>query len=65
MPLVLVEDGRPLTDVLRREHMTVDDVLQAAREKAGVGRVERVRWAGLETSGGISGVPQPDAARRG
>ncbi|UER55496.1 DUF421 domain-containing protein [Kineosporiaceae bacterium SCSIO 59966] len=65
VPVVLVEDGRPLTDVLHREHMTVDDVLQAAREKAGVGRIEQVRWAVLETSGGISVVPQPDAATQG
>ena len=43
----------------------MDDVLQAAREKAGVARIEQVRWAVLETSGGISVVPQPDAATQG
>jgi uncharacterized membrane protein YcaP (DUF421 family) len=56
-PLVLVENGRPLEDVLRREHLTVDDVMTAGREKHGLERLDQVEWAVLETSGGISVIP--------
>lgn len=57
VPVVLVADGRPLDDVLRREHLTVDDVMTAGRERHGLERLDEVKWAVLETSGGISVVP--------
>lgn len=65
VPLVIVEDGEVLHDVLRKEHLTVDDILHAARETQGLERLEQIRWAVLETSGGISVVPKPRAAPEG
>ena len=57
VPVLLVENGRPLEDVLRREHLSVHDVMTAARELQGLERIDQVKWAVLETSGGISVVP--------
>lgn len=58
VPLVLVEDGRLLEDVLAKEHLSREDVLAAARETQGLERLDQIRWAVLETSGGISVVPK-------
>lgn len=65
-PLVIVENGRPLEERMRREHVDVDDVLEAARRLQGLERLEQVKYAVLERSGGISIVAEPaGAARRG
>ena len=61
VPLVLVENGRVLDDVLRKEHLSVDDIRTAAREAHGLERLDQVKWAVLETSGGISVVPRPSS----
>jgi uncharacterized membrane protein YcaP (DUF421 family) len=53
-PLVIVEDGRPFEERMRREHVDVDDVLEAARKLRGLERLEQVKYAVLERSGGIS-----------
>ena len=53
-PLVIVENGRALEDRMRREHVDVDDVLEAARRLRGLERLEQVKYAVLERSGGIS-----------
>lgn len=60
VPLVIVEDGRPLMDVMAKEQITIEDVLSAARATQGLATMEQIRWAVLETSGGISIVPRPD-----
>lgn len=57
VPVVLVADGRPLEEVLARCHLRVDDVMTAAREAHGLERMDQVKWAVLECSGGISVVP--------
>jgi uncharacterized membrane protein YcaP (DUF421 family) len=56
-PLVLVEDGRPLHDRLRSARVDEEDALAAAREHHGLERMEQVKFAVLERSGGISIVP--------
>lgn len=62
VPLILLQDGKVLDDVLRREHLSEDDILTAAREKQGLERLDQVKWAVLEVSGGISIVPKENAA---
>ena len=57
VPVVLVSDGRPIDTVLGKYHLQAQDVVDAGREKHGVERIEQVRWAVLEPSGGISVVP--------
>jgi uncharacterized membrane protein YcaP (DUF421 family) len=57
VPVVLVERGTPIGDVLERHRLSVQDVVDAARERYGLERLDQVKWAVLETSGGISVVP--------
>lgn len=60
-PSVLVAHGRLLPDVLNTERITPDEVLAEAH-RAGLERIEDVRWALLETDGRISIVPEPGEA---
>lgn len=63
-PLVLVEHGRPLRDLMKKVRVDEDDVLCAAREHHGLERLSQVRYAVLEVSGGITIIPEPDPAPR-
>ena len=56
-PLVIVKDGKPLLDRMAREHVDEADVLHAARQAHGIGRMEQIHYAVLEASGGISVIP--------
>ena len=56
-PLVLVEDGRPIERNLRRERLTVDEILAEARLQQ-VASMADIRWAVLETNGRISIIPR-------
>jgi uncharacterized membrane protein YcaP (DUF421 family) len=60
-PLLLVEHGRVLHGPMRRSLVTEDDVLQSARLTHGLERLDQIRFAVLESSGGISIVPRDDA----
>lgn len=60
-PLVIVEDGRPLEERMRREHVDLDDVLEAARRLQGLERLDQVKYAVLERSGGITIIPRRTA----
>jgi uncharacterized membrane protein YcaP (DUF421 family) len=52
-PIVLVVDGELLERNLRRERLTLDDLLAEARTQQ-IGSLDSVRFAVLETSGKIS-----------
>lgn len=56
-PVILVSHGEPDRKVLAGARMSVDDVLEAAREKQGLERLDQVRFAVLETTGEISIIP--------
>lgn len=58
LPLVLVEDGEMLHDRMRACRVDEDDVMAAARERQGLERLEQIKYAVLERSGGISIVPK-------
>lgn len=58
-PLILVADGPPLRARMRREQIDEDDILASARERLGLERMDQIRYAVLERSGGISIVPEP------
>jgi uncharacterized membrane protein YcaP (DUF421 family) len=53
-PLVIVKDGEPLSERLRRARLDVNDVLEAARSTQGLERLEQVKYAVLERDGSIS-----------
>jgi uncharacterized membrane protein YcaP (DUF421 family) len=61
-PLVLLQDGELLPDVLAKEHLNEEDILSAARQSQGLERLDQIKWAVLETNGGISVVPKTNAA---
>lgn len=56
-PTLLVVRGEVDDEVLRRARVDVDDILTAAREKQGLENLSQVKYAVLETNGGISIVP--------
>ncbi|MDQ7828959.1 MAG: DUF421 domain-containing protein [Armatimonadota bacterium] len=58
IPLVIVEHGRPLQDRMERERVDVQDVLQAARSRHGLERLEEIKFAILERNGEISIIPR-------
>lgn len=64
VPLVLVEHGRPLEDRLRKEHISTEDVLTAARKNQGLLRMDQIEYAVLESSGGISIIPAQSKGER-
>lgn len=60
VPIVLVQDGVPVEAALRLEHMPLDEVIEAARNK-GVGGLSEIKLAILEVSGKISIITKGDA----
>ena len=62
VPMVVVENGNPLRDRMRRARISLDDVMQSARESHGLERLDQIKFAVLEISGGISIIPHEKAA---
>ena len=52
-PVLIVRDGEPLLSALRIERLTVDEVLEEAREQ-GIDRLGQVRFGFLEPDGKFS-----------
>jgi uncharacterized membrane protein YcaP (DUF421 family) len=52
-PVIVVEDGKPITKNLDRNRITLGELQSAARTN-GIASLDEVRWAVLETSGSIS-----------
>jgi uncharacterized membrane protein YcaP (DUF421 family) len=55
-PLVLVQDGEIIERNLRRERITVEELLAGARQQQ-IASLAHVRFAVLETNGAISYIP--------
>lgn len=60
-PLLLINDGEVLQDRLAQERVGEEDILEAARRLRGIGRLDQIKYAVLERSGGITIIPQDDA----
>jgi uncharacterized membrane protein YcaP (DUF421 family) len=56
-PIVIVQDGKPIEGNLRRERLTVDEVLAQARLQQ-IASLDDIRWAVLEKTGQISFIPK-------
>ena len=54
-PIVVVQDGKFLDKNLRRERIREEEVLESARQQ-GIGSLDEVSWAILETSGQINWI---------
>jgi uncharacterized membrane protein YcaP (DUF421 family) len=57
VPLVILENGVPLTDRLNKLRVDVGDILSAARELQGLERLDQIKYAVLERNGGITVIP--------
>lgn len=61
LPVVIVEHGRPLERRMRKEQVSLSDVLASARTHHGIGRLDQIEYAVLERGGGISIIPKANA----
>ena len=52
-PVVLLEDGKPIEDNMRRERVTLEELAAQARLSS-IESLDDVRWAVLETGGQVS-----------
>jgi uncharacterized membrane protein YcaP (DUF421 family) len=59
VPLVLVEEGQVLKERMDKVRVDEADILAAARSLQGLERMDQIKYAVLERSGGISIIPQP------
>jgi uncharacterized membrane protein YcaP (DUF421 family) len=59
VPTILVTDGKPDDRALKRSRVDVEDIMQAAREKQGLERLDQIKYAVLEAGGDINIVPKP------
>jgi uncharacterized membrane protein YcaP (DUF421 family) len=57
-PVVIVENGRPIEKRMMRARVDRGDVLEAARRLQGLERMDQIKYAVLEPSGGITIVPK-------
>ena len=62
VPVILVEDGKTVEHAMRKSHLSEDDIVTAGRTMHGLERMDQIKWAVLESSGGISVVPKENAA---
>jgi len=51
-PLVIVQDGKPIDKNLKRERLTLEEVMESARMHE-IGSLDQVQWAVIERNGEI------------
>lgn len=56
-PTVLISEGRPDVEALRRARVDLTDVMEAARQQHGLQRLDQVAFAVLEIGGNLSILP--------
>ena len=54
-PIIVIEDGKPIRQNLKRERLTLEEIMAEARLQQ-IDSVDNIQWAVLETSGKISFV---------
>ncbi|MEQ6327627.1 DUF421 domain-containing protein [Pseudomonas sp. 905_Psudmo1] len=58
-PTIIVEDGVPMQWRMDKARLTLDDVMESARE-SGLERLDQIRYAIIERNGKISIIQRPD-----
>jgi uncharacterized membrane protein YcaP (DUF421 family) len=53
VPMILVQDGKPVEENLRSERLNIDAVAEEARGQ-GIERLDEIKWCVLESSGSMS-----------
>lgn len=62
VPTVLVENGQPLTDRMKKARVSEDDIMVSARELQGLERMDQIKFAILEAGGRITIIPAEKSA---
>ncbi len=57
VPLIIVDHGKPLKDRMDKVRLDEEDVLEAARNKHGLERMDQIKYAVVEKNGDISIIP--------
>jgi uncharacterized membrane protein YcaP (DUF421 family) len=57
-PVVILEEGKLLKDRMKKARIDEADILAKARELHGLERLDQVKYAVLEQSGGITIIPK-------
>ncbi len=58
-PIIIVEDGVPMQWRMSKARLTLDDIMESARE-SGLERLDQIRYAIVERNGKISIIQRPD-----
>ena len=58
LPVLLIENGKKHSKTMRMERVDESDILAAARELHGLERLDQIKHAVVEASGGITIVPK-------
>lgn len=56
--LIILEDGKPIKERLKEERIEESDILEAARQLRGLERLDQIKYAVLEKTGGITIIPK-------
>ena len=59
-PLVIVDHGQLLHDRMKKARIDEADIMSAARHLQGLERLEQIKYAVLERSGGITIIPKEE-----
>jgi len=57
VPLILVDNGKPLTRRMDKTKVDEDDILRSARTTFGLERMDQIKYAVLEKDGSITIIP--------
>ena len=58
VPLVILQNGEPIRERMRKERVEDDDIMEAARASQGLERLDQIKYAILERTGHITIVPK-------
>lgn len=64
LPLVVVKDGKPLRKRMDMVNLDLEDILEAARQNQGIGRLSEIGYAVLERNGDISIIPSESRSKK-
>jgi uncharacterized membrane protein YcaP (DUF421 family) len=58
LPMIVVENGTPLEERMRRARIDESDILESARETQGLESMEQIKYAVIEITGSITVIPK-------
>ena len=58
LPVLLIENGKKHSKTMKMERVDESDILAAARELHGLERLDQIKYAVVEATGGITIVPK-------